>query len=214
MICHKTKTIFIHIPKNAGSSIEQELLKVNNVFIEFIEPTKENIWNPKNHSNREKFLGASKKNIKLQHATALQSRELFEEYWEEYTTFSIVRNPYDRFVSMWYWMTQVQGEKFKGTKKEFFNNLSKINPTLAQPQVNYLFDNNNNLLVDRIFYYENLPEVFNFIQDLVPKKEIKMSHLKRSKRPTYTKWFETQKKLMEDVSNYYEDDFILLGYEK
>ena len=79
MICHEFKTIFIHIPKTAGTSVESMFGKVQiknqNYFIETNEPGK--------HWGAE-FL-----------------QEKYSEYFNEYFKWTIVRNPWEREVSLY-----------------------------------------------------------------------------------------------------------------
>ena len=81
-ISHDLKTIFIHIPKNAGESIERSLGM--------------HAGNP-----QQNFFGVVNNRHVLQHLTAneLRSRRQFSEIWHEYFKFAVVRNPYSRFVS-------------------------------------------------------------------------------------------------------------------
>lgn len=73
MISHKHKTIFIHIPRTAGTSIEM-LLEGRDWWLE---------------------------NPKEKHITASKAKELYADWWDDYFKFSIVRNPWDRVVSMY-----------------------------------------------------------------------------------------------------------------
>ena len=72
MISHKHKCIFIHIPRTAGTSIEE--------WIEGLD-----WWRIKKETK---------------HLLASQAKEIYSEYWEDYFKFSFVRNPWDRMVSM------------------------------------------------------------------------------------------------------------------
>lgn len=71
MISHQHKCIFVHIPRIAGSSIERWLCGADWWSI---EPS-------------------------TKHLLASQARVLYRDYWDEYFTFSFVRNPWDRVVS-------------------------------------------------------------------------------------------------------------------
>ncbi len=74
MIDHNRKLIFIHIPRTAGTSIEAALVG-NDWWL--IDP-------------------------QSKHISASQARDLYgEDIWESYTKFTVVRNPWDRVVSMW-----------------------------------------------------------------------------------------------------------------
>jgi hypothetical protein len=71
MISHELKCIFVHIPRCAGTSVETWLVGQNWWSIE----------------------------PETKHLTAYQARTLYAKYWDEYLTFSIVRNPITRFQS-------------------------------------------------------------------------------------------------------------------
>jgi len=71
MINHTYKCIFIHIPRTAGTSME---LTIDN----------------QNWVN----------NIKEKHLIASVAKYIYRDYWDDYFKFTIVRNPWDRMVSM------------------------------------------------------------------------------------------------------------------
>lgn len=107
MIDHRRKLLFIHIARTGGTSIETALVG-------------EDWW---------KIEPATK------HISASQARRLYgEETWRDYTTFSIVRNPWDRFVSMWtigYWHSE--DTHLKGVKPASFTDfLHTLQPHPAE----------------------------------------------------------------------------------
>jgi hypothetical protein len=81
MIDHQRKLLFIHIARTGGTSVEKALVG-------------EDWW---------------KIDPTTKHLSASQARRHYgEDVWREYTTFAIIRNPWDRFVSMWtigYWFS-------------------------------------------------------------------------------------------------------------
>ena len=68
-ICHKRKLIFIHIPKNAGTSIIKAMCP---------RPEREEVVFDK---------------------TIEEYKEYYGEYWDEYKKFTVIRDPIDRFIS-------------------------------------------------------------------------------------------------------------------
>ena len=87
-ISHKLKTIFIHIPKNAGESIENALEIYG---VEENDPTK-------------RFWGVINNSIVLQHLTANDLKNnLSEDIWKNYFKFAVVRNPWSKAVSEYNW---------------------------------------------------------------------------------------------------------------
>ena len=74
MISHSSKSIFVHIPKTGGSSVEEMF---------FLQG--------------DKRYGQGEKHLK-----ARQVKRLHHKYWDDYLKFTIVRNPWDRIYSLWY----------------------------------------------------------------------------------------------------------------
>jgi len=71
MICHKYKSIFIHINRTGGTSVERAFGQ--NLSL----------------------------NPKVQHATAAEIEIKHPIIWGSYYKFSTIRNPWDRVVSIW-----------------------------------------------------------------------------------------------------------------
>ena len=86
MIINKLKCVFVHIPKTAGSSIEEVLYpSLGQISL---------------MSDVKLFAGWDSKNkIWMQHATMQQINDLYMGDVSEYFKFSFVRNPYERAVS-------------------------------------------------------------------------------------------------------------------
>ena len=80
MIIDEHKAIFIHIPKNAGTSIET--LFANSSFR--IQPYK--------------------------HANIHEIKRKFLELYDSHRKFTIVRNPYDKMVSWYFYLKRNLGE--------------------------------------------------------------------------------------------------------
>lgn len=132
-ICHQRKLIFIHIPKNAGTSI-------HSLF----------------DTNPRDYLPDQKWNEYKNH---------FKEYWNTYTTFSIIRNPISRFISFYkYWK---MNENLDYDINKFLDKLDEIETPIKNAQSWFVCDNNK-VMVDVIIKYENLYE------DL---KKIKINHI-------------------------------------
>ncbi len=90
MIDLKNKIIFIHIPKTGGQSIENYFLRINDL------------------SNKDKaslFLFKNSHESNMSRSNAHLTLEMYEKYYfggeipEDFKIFSVVRNPYNRFVS-------------------------------------------------------------------------------------------------------------------
>lgn len=98
MIYHDWKAVHIHIPKCAGSTIEQE-------FAPGVNPTKFD-WNY--------FTGFSKSHrLYLQHAPAQSVRDFYDHDLSEYFWFAYVRNPWAKAVSDFHWMPKQKHNTFE-----------------------------------------------------------------------------------------------------
>ena len=74
MISHELKTIFIHIPRTGGTSIETAL--VGNNWWKIEPATKHIDW--------------------------CEAKKFYANYWNDYLKFSVVRNPWDWLVSLYH----------------------------------------------------------------------------------------------------------------
>jgi hypothetical protein len=108
------KILFIHIPKTGGSAIEEMFCRYLN--IEFFK------W-PDYH---EKYIWGSKNNLEYQHLTA---KQIFDDLKILDTNeidfiFTVVRNPYDRFVSEINWKYIIPAKNNKNlAMSNFFNDV-------------------------------------------------------------------------------------------
>ena len=92
MVINDLKCVFVHIPKTAGTSIEQvlyPLLSNDGTVISGMSDT-------------NLFAGWNKEHkFWMHHATMQQINELYEKDVSNYFKFSFVRNPYERAISDW-----------------------------------------------------------------------------------------------------------------
>ena len=72
MISHELQCIMVHIPRTGGTSVEHALVG-------------DNWWRISKETK---------------HLTWKQAKEIYSDYWDDYFKFSIVRDPWERSVSM------------------------------------------------------------------------------------------------------------------
>ena len=172
MVCHDFKTIFIHIPKTAGQSIET-------VFLEKLGLS----WN-----NRMPLLLLPNTNLelgppRLAHLTAHEyvfyhylSNDLFTSYFK----FSFVRNPWDRSVSLYRYMGYSSIIKFQTFVERYLSKMVESKYYFCKPQINFLTDNEGNLCVDFVGRFENLQQDFNAICSKINFPSTELPHLNKS----------------------------------
>lgn len=135
-LSHKYKFIFVHVPKTAGTTICSN-------------------WD-----------GAVLKNIcrdtgvlcddSDHHLTALQLRDKFPKEWSEYHKFAVVRNPYDRFVSKFFFrgMALRQAMPISWSDKEMEGMFPQLH--FIAERTGNIFPQYGKVLVNSVLRYENL----------------------------------------------------------
>lgn len=150
MISHQHKCIFIHIPKCAGSSVEDLLWPGKrseaDLWMGFVD----------RFHNRHQTGG-------LQHLTAsLVRSEVGEETFQSYFKFAIVRNPWDKAASQFAYMErrpdlcEFVGLRPNGDFETYLSAIARTPHVQWQDQYSFLYGSNGELLVDRIIRYESL----------------------------------------------------------
>lgn len=206
MISHQHRCIFIHIPKCAGSSVEQ-----------LVWPgprTEAELWMGfvDEFHNRHQIGG-------LQHLLARQVRtEVGAAVYAEYLTFAIVRNPWDKAVSQFHFMsTRPDLRRFLGLDADasfsrYLQLIGERQHVQWMPQVDFINDEAGNVMVDVVLRYEalsdDLPALLERLS--VPWPGV-LPHLKRSDRdPDHRVYYTHQDRLR--VEHLYAADIDQLGY--
>ena len=135
--------------------------------------------------------------------------------WDNLFTFAIVRNPYDRCVSVWQMLEPKQNFRFfieKISKLEIetlriYDNLT-YHCCLQSP---HLTDGNGNIIVDCICRFENLEEDFNKITKIIGIQNSKLPHVKRTFHKHYSKYYDEATKIM--VTEIYKKDIETFNYK-
>lgn len=211
------KLLFLHIPKNAGRSVEAALLGkagspdggwrsfANRAFAGLARTTKSRFA-------EQYLIGTLDISIASQHLTYVEMEMLgILPNNEIFHSFGVVRNPYDRVISSvmhfseWPWYE----EKDPRLLKKYFR--ARLDHWLDRPlqdhnerahrrtQISYLRDSLGHLIVETILRFENLPAEFD---DFLKERRINGVELpflgKSGRRHDYREFFdEESRKLIE-----------------
>lgn len=173
MICHHYKCVFVHVPKNAGQSIEQVFLNQLNLTWETRSPLLL-------RNNDKPELGPPR----LAHLKAeeyVRYKYLTPEMFRDYFKFAFVRNPWSRVVSLYIYLGYNKTCDFKsflfGTlKKTLFNEKNWF----VGPQGSFVYTDNDELLVDFIGRFENLENDFGYVCKRVGLPQVEIPHANQS----------------------------------
>lgn len=205
MLSHEYKCIYIHIPKTAGTSIENALLGQSE------NPVERGITD---------------------HKTAAYYKRKHGPLFEKYFVFSIVRNPWDRIYSIFSYYTNGGNQRddlnivrsipdsFKGFCRKYLRNNRRLyffGKPILWPQYRFLlvkkylfFPSWKNSPIDYVGRFEKLEEDFNYIADRI-KLPYRLPHVRRNQHDHYAGKYDSETISM--VSAIYQKDIEMWGYE-
>lgn len=206
MISKKYNCIFVHIPKNGGSSIEDMIWPPTH------KRTEQDLWMGfvKPFYNKYQTGG-------LQHLFASQiKQEVGDTFFDQAFIFTMVRNPWDKAVSQFTYMQKREDlRKFLGMPEhcEFAQYLELITHKAHvqwEPQYKFFLDDHGESLVSEVFRFENFETDVARIMDRLGVKFTNILHAKKSSRVHYSQYYNEESKEM--VADIYAKDISLLNY--
>lgn len=189
----KREVIWIKTPKTAGSSIQRALEDAG--YLRMMRPGKRAITGV--YSGRlEEFI------------------DKYPEAWVKSYKFSIVRNPYDKFVSAWRYLETTKEREILDVLRNLPKPTEKYGDythlTLTQTELLY---RDGNSLVDEVLSYENLQEDLDkFLEGLgLPPLKLPVVNAGKYRTSNYSKYFDERSR--EVFLNRYDADFFNFGYD-
>jgi hypothetical protein len=218
-INHDKKTIFIHIPKTAGSYLAK-ILADNYGFKNYY------LHRP----DHREFCGGLDLSVKRHenkiHGTLMYYKTspelnrqmgMNEEKWRTYYKFCFVRNPYERIVSGWKYCN-----KYKIAFENFLNIGWRANSFdywhVFMPQVRHLINEKGVIDCDFIGYYENLEVDLKKVLNKMGFEVVHVPFIKnKTEHKTYTEYYGHDDKnknneIYNTVRKIYSEDFAHLKY--
>jgi len=165
------------------------------------------------------------------HDGAREVKEMLPpEIFKDYFKFSFVRNPFDWLVSIFFFFSQNENEKYHKFFKtlrgfdEFIDFLvvqSKTNFTgldfggysFKSPQRDFLYDEEGNLLVDYVGKFENIEHDFAEVCKIIGIPPKKLAHINKSNHKKYLEYYTPETKrlaypiLKEDIETFHYEAF-------
>ena len=178
MIIDQHKAIFVHIPKNAGTSI------------------------------REYFGNGSVRIQPSKHADIHEIKRKFKNSYNNYRKFTIIRNPYDKMVSWYFYLKRNLGENY---------NIIEFNEWIKDPLKFWHIDDPISYLKPQHEWIDNTVEIIRF--ENINKElneffgeEIDLPVTNKSDHDHYLKYY--SKESLDIVYDRYKEDFKKYNYER
>lgn len=211
MISHERRCIFIHIPKCAGSSIEDAIWGPDRSG-----RSPEDLWMGAIAPYRNKYQTGG-----LQHLLAHQVRtEVGDEVFGSYFRFAVVRNPWDRAVSQYLYLKRHRElQTFYGLGRwvsfsGYLRRLKEVGPIFhcqSTEQWRFLLDDHDSMLVDELVRFEAIGEGYDKVASRLGVTAALPHARKSPNRKPYGAYYNAWSR--ETVGKLYAKDVELFGYE-
>lgn len=197
MINHKHKFIFTRVTKTASSAMLYSLKKCG---VEVNKVVSDDDWEQDpNHVPMPRL-----------------KKSISDEEFNSYFKWGFVRNPWDRWVSAYYyslsWFKKNKPEELTEQKFKNFNSWTHYNDeTVGKYGGKYGLQWKYVRYCDFIGKFENLQEDFNIVCDKIGITKQQLPHKNKSKHKHYTKYYDDETKQI--VAERYAKDIETFGYE-
>jgi hypothetical protein len=201
MLSHRFQTIFVHVPKTAGQSIETVFLKQHGLR-----------WRTRGElllrANSDRMAGPER----LAHLYAREyvaCGHVSAEDFSRYFKFAVVRNPYARAVSEYRFRERHDARSFCAfldtTPADDHDDFARH----MAPQVNFVCDGAGRVLVNRILRYETLQQDIDPVFERIFGKPLRLPLINRAASGETVELSGHEARL---VYRRFEADFDFFGY--
>ncbi|HPF09986.1 MAG TPA: sulfotransferase family 2 domain-containing protein [Flavobacteriaceae bacterium] len=173
MISHPHRTLFVHIPKVAGQSIETMFLNAMDLS-----------WEQRATLLLRERKPGEKGPERLAHLTAQEYVDLGyldEKSFKAYFKFTFVRNPYARVFSTYNFLGFSRLVSFSYFIEKIVPLKLKQHDFFFKPAHEYLLDNNGNLLVDFVGKLEHIKEDIEIVKAKTNLEGASLPHVNKEK---------------------------------
>ncbi|MBC8003682.1 MAG: sulfotransferase family 2 domain-containing protein [Opitutaceae bacterium] len=184
MISHRHRCIFIHQRKTAGCSI------ITSFGITQEQPD----WHLFNN-------GTLSDEWRHRHETA-----------RDYVVFTVIRNPWDRFVSGWKYLAATRDRPLREVLKNLpIEQTGHDYRHLTRPQLDILMDADSCLVPDYVLRFENLAADYAKLCALLGKTDRTLPHLNSTAHRRYPEYFDEPARDL--FYQHFKKDVDSLGYD-
>ena len=175
----KLKTVFVHIPKTGGSTVSTILRRPRHFSLTKHDPI------PAIDKHSSVF-------VNLQHLGPDA---------EDYFKFSFVRNPWDRLVSAYHYITArreklelvTNNDTFESFLSSFIEEPSKyLEIPYFKPQSDFLVDDNGEMPLDFLGRFETFEKDLSVVLREIGGRRMFFKHRKKSKRRDYRDYYSAE----------------------
>jgi len=202
--------VFIWIPKTAGTSVFS-WLETNVNMLKLKHPVQY-----KNFANRGAVTF-----VHVHYQSLLRAGHVDRNYSNKAYKFCIIRNPFDRAVSLYYYFVKIS--LYSGEFIDFLSDVRLKRPPIgayseygisqANPQIDWIMDENGEFVVDEVFSIEDL----KLFEATIMKKynlpdNALIQHKNKTERPVDL--LRVHSEAIPMIQEIYMRDFEVLGYDK
>jgi hypothetical protein len=167
MIDRCRKLLFVHITRTGGTSIETALVGRDWWYI---EPA-------------------------TKHLSAAQTRMKYgEQVWRAFTTFTVVRNPWDRVVSMWAtgWWHRTEPAPGARRPERFRDFVLDLKPHQSERYASLHYHRIIDEPLDFVLRFERLREDFSAMLRAIGQPDVRLPHVEKRERRHYRTYYDAE----------------------
>jgi len=220
VISKKHKFIFGHIPKTAGNAI-------HNVLVDYSECRLKCNAVGKNNPREDNYLDDFGIEYPLGNIGIIKHSSLKAYYslWDEsiygslddYLKFTVVRNPWDRAISLYFYMIHVVNPKAKRSYYEDRRSIDKkkfkqiMSRKCGSSQFDFIDVPSQGVKVDVILKFENLQADFDSLCSKIGIPGKKLPKVNAGRHKHYTKYYDDE--MNQFILDAYAKDISYFNYE-
>ena len=213
-VSHELRCLFVHVPRTGGTSIEKALGMGGDVEVEDADLLFGRIRSEQHLARR--FGSDFFQHLTLREVRSLESAGLSRGYF----SFAIVRNPWDRIVSVYARLIAggagVLAEQLGVTDPSslsfgaFLELAEGCSHSHLVPQADFVVGEDGAVAVDLVGRFEELSASFEEVRQRLGRPELALPHVNRSSHRHYSSYYDAATR--ERVGRMYARDIEAFGY--